>query len=142
MAYLKLFSLIALTAARFTALSIPTQPSLSTAAVGAITPSHLPLDAFLNTSHSEKVSADGRQICTNDPRWQVSGGPDARFYINACYMALRGIVNQEFISSVPCRFLSSTSSDLFPEATVRTPKRYTYNCKTRSQTFEADTMIS
>ena len=141
MAYLKLFSLVTLTATKCTALSMPAQLSLTTTAVGANTPSHLPLDASLNTSLSENLTADSRQICTDDPRWQLPGGPDAGFYLNACYMAVRRILNQEFISTVPCRFLSSTSSDDFPESTVRTPKRYTYSCKTQIQTFKADTMI-
>ena len=138
MAYLKLFSLMALTAIKSTALSTPAQPSLTTTAVGATTPSHLPL----NTSLSELLTVDGRQVCTNDARWQLPGGPGAGSYTHACYLALRGIINQEFISSVPSRFLSATSSDDFPEATVRTPKRYTYSRKTQFQTFKADTMIS
>ncbi len=141
MAYLNLFSLVALTVIESTAISTPIQPSLNTTAVVAITPPHLPLNTSLNTNLSDFLAVHGRPVCTNDPQWQLPGDPGAGIYASACFMALREIENQEFISPTPYRFVSAFSRRYF-QPTVQTPKRYMYSRKTQFQIVKADRLIS
>ena len=138
MAYLKLFSLMALTIIQSIALSTPIQPSLNTTAVVPITPPHLPPNTSLNTDLLENLTAHGRPVCTDDPQWQLPGDAGAGIYTSACFLALRQMGIEEYIISTPKRFLSATSTGSYEEITVLTPKRYVYNRKTQFQTVKAD----
>ena len=142
MAYLKLISLMALSLIKSTAINTPIQPSLNTTAVVAIAPPHQPLSTSLNRNLSGILTAHGLPVCTQDRRWQLPGDAGALVYASACYMAVREMEDQENITSTPTRFLSATAMGRFTESTVRTPKRYMYNRKTKSQTIKADRVIS
>ncbi len=142
MAYLKLISLMALSLIKSTAISTPIQPSLNTTAVVAITPPHLPLSTSLNRNLSGILTAHGLPICTQDRRWQLPGDAGAGIYASACYMAVREMENNEFISPTPLRFLAATARGRYTDSTVRTPRRYIYDRKTKFQTIKADRVIS
>lgn len=134
MAYLNLFSLVALTVTESAALSTPNQPSLNTTAFAAYTPTHLPLNTSLNTNLSELLYPEGPPSCTHDPRWLLPGDlHGARRYQDACDAALLEMENVETISPTPHTFIAGTLSGHFQEPIVETPIRYTetvhgYSC--------------
>lgn len=143
MAYLNLFSLVALTVTESAALSTPNQPSLNTTAFAAYTPTHLPLNTSLNTNLSELLYPEGPPSCTHDPRWLLPGDlHGARRYQDACDAALLEMENVETISPTPHTFIAGTLSGHFQEPIVETPIRYTETGKTQFQIVKTNRLIS